>query len=131
MKKANDSGNGHRVGLGLGIATLAAGAAGYYFLYGSKKAARNRLKVKSWMLRMKAEVMDEVENLKEVTEDTYDAVVDKISEKYEQVKEIDPKEVRALAGRMKDHWHDIRNDIGEVASGKGGSGKKSRSNRDS
>ena len=107
---------GHGIGIGLGIAALAAAAAGAYYLYGSDKSAKNRKHVKSWMLKMKAEVMDEVENLKEVTEDAYTKIVDKVSEKYAAVKNVDPEELKALGARMKSHWNEIKEDISETVS---------------
>lgn len=118
MHKETPENQGHKTAIGLGIAALAAAVAGTYFLYGSDKASSNRRKMKSWMLRMKAEVMDEVAALKDVTEETYDKTVAKVAEKYKQIKDIDPEEVTALAGRMKGHWNEIRDDIGEVMGGK-------------
>lgn len=114
MTKQQKSNNSHGFGISVGIAALAAAAAGAYYLYGSDKAAKNRKQVKSWMLRMKAEVMDEVESVKELTQDAYGAAVDKVSEKYAQLKNVDKEELSALASRMKSHWNDIREDISET-----------------
>ena len=49
------------VGIGVGLTAAAVAAAGAYFLYGSKNAAQNRTKVKSWMLKAKAEVLEKLE----------------------------------------------------------------------
>ena len=111
MKNNKDRKSSHGVGKVLGIAALAAAAAGTYYLFGSDKSARNRRHVKSWMLKMKADVMDEVENIKDLTEDAYDKVIDQISEKYATAKNIDKDELAALAKRMKSHWKEIREDI--------------------
>lgn len=102
------------MGIGLGIAALAATAAGAYYLYGSDKAAKNRTQVKSWMLRMKAEVMDQVENMKDVSQEKYDEIIEKVSDKYAAIKDIDRDELKALAGRMKSHWKDIQEDISDT-----------------
>ena len=105
------------MGIGIGIAALAAAAAGAYFLYGSDKAATNRKQVKSWMLKMKAEVMDEVENLKDLSQEAYDTAIDKVSEKYSELKNVDKTELKALAARMKSHWKDIKEDISDTVGG--------------
>ncbi len=118
QNKANGSKGGvtegHAVAIGVGIAALAAAAAGAYYLYGSDEGAKRRQKMKSWMLRMKAEVMEEIENLKEVNKEAYEATITTIADKYRQFKDIDPAEVAALAGRMKTHWKDIQRDINQT-----------------
>ena len=115
MTKEIHENDSHALGIGLGIAALAAAAAGAYYLYGSDKAAKNRRMVKSWMLRMKAEVMDEIESAKEITQETYAEAVDKISAKYSKLKNVDKKELSDLADRMKSHWKEIQEDIAETA----------------
>ncbi len=111
MSEENQS---HKMGIGLSLAALAAAAAGAYYLYGSDKAATNRKQVKSWMLKMKAEVMDEVENIKDLSQEAYDKAIDKVSEKYAVLKNIDKDELKALAQRMKFHWKEIKDDIDET-----------------
>ena len=111
----NDTNGTNKKAVGLGIAALAAAAAGAYYLYGSDKAARNRRKVKSWMLRMKAEVMDKIEDAKDLTKDGYDKVIDSVSEKYRALKDVDEEEVSELADRMRSHWNDLEDDLKEMA----------------
>ena len=109
----------HKVAVGVGLATLAAAAAGAYYLYGHEKASQHRRKLKSWTLRMKADVMEQIENLKDINEEAYNNIVNGIAEKYQQLKEVDPGEVAALAARMRMHWKDIQKDITQVTSGTG------------
>lgn len=97
--------------IGAGIAALAATVAGTYYLYGTEKGKKNRKTMKSWMLKMKADVMDEIEQLKDLNEEMYTAAVAKIADKYKQIKDIDPAEVMALAKRMQEHWKDIKKDL--------------------
>lgn len=101
----------HTFAISAGIAALAATAAGAYYLYGTDKGKKNRKAMKSWMLKMKADVMDEIEQLKDLNEEMYTAAVTKIADKYKQIKDIDPAEVMALAKRMKGHWKDIKKDL--------------------
>jgi hypothetical protein len=116
MNKTPQEKSSHGMGIGLGIATLAATIAGAYYLYGSDKAAKNRKHVKSWMLNMKADVMDQVEHMTNLTKDTYEEVIDTVSKKYTAVKSIDTEELADLVMRMKSHWKDIHADISETMS---------------
>ena len=94
----------------LGAGVLAA-AAGVYFLYGSKDAVKNRKKIQGWALRAKGEVIDALENVREVNEEKYHLVIDKIMKKYSQMKSVDPKEVEMLAKDMKRHWKSFKGDL--------------------
>lgn len=96
--------------IGMGVATLAAAAAGAYFLYG-KDGAKNRKKIRSWSLKMKADVMDQIEKLKDVTEESYSMVIDQVAEKYSKVKNIDLSELDALKADLKKHWKNIKRDV--------------------
>ena len=60
---------------------------------------------------MKAEVMDEIEQLKNLNEDLYKAAITKVADKYKTIKNIDSAEVVALAERMQKHWKDIKKDL--------------------
>jgi hypothetical protein len=90
---------------------LLAAAAGYYFLYGSKQAKQNRAKIKSWALKAKAEVMEQLEKAGDVSEETFKGIVDTVSKKYAQIKSVDPKEMATLAKELKGHWRAIKQDI--------------------
>ena len=99
------------LGVGAGIAALAAAAAGAYYLYGSTKGKANRKTVKSWMLKAKADVMDEIEKMKEVNEGAYREVVAKVAKKYQDIKGMDRAELAELVARLQGHWRDIKAEI--------------------
>jgi hypothetical protein len=107
----------HKTAVGAGLAALVAAAAGAYYFYGHKKSTEHRKNLKTWAVRMKGDVMEQIENLKDVNEEAYHSVVDGISEKYQQLKSVDPADVAALAARMRMHWKDIQRDINSVTSG--------------
>jgi len=87
---------------GLAAATIAAG----YFLYGPK-GAENRKKLRGWSIKMKGEVLEKVEKLKEVNKENYEKIVDQVTEKYKKIKEISQEEVEALSKKLKSYWTKI------------------------
>lgn len=101
----------HGAAIGLGVAAIAAAAAGAYFLYGSTKGPTRRKAIKSWTLKMKGEIMDEVEKLKDVSEESYHTAIDKVSKKYAVMKNIDPEEFKSTVKLLKGHWKDIKKEI--------------------
>lgn len=92
-------------------AGAAAAIAGIYFLYGSKNAAKNQKKVKSWMLMAKGEVLERLENISEVSEDVYSKIVEEVSGKYEALKNISKDEVAEFANELKAHWKNITKEL--------------------
>ena len=111
---------GQEIGIGVGVAAaLAAAAAGAYFLYG-KDGAKNRKKIKSWMLKAKGEVLEKMEKLKEVNEEKYNEIVDAVAKKYLAVKEMDAKELALMVKELKSYWKEIH----KAVSGKKGSSRK-------
>ncbi len=96
---------------GLGIAAAAvATVAGAYFLYG-KLDKKRKTKIKSWALKAKGEVLNRLEGMKEVSQDGYEALIDKVAAKYEAVKNVDKAELRAMAADMKKHWKAIQKSV--------------------
>ncbi len=99
---------GSKVAAVVGVGMLAALSAGAYYLYGTKEGAKKRIKVRGWMLKAKGEMMDKMESMKEMNEETYDKLVETVMKKYEAVKNIDPKEVQELTSDLKKHWKNIK-----------------------
>jgi gas vesicle protein len=107
IKKNNSS-----AGKILGIGAVIAAAAGAYFLYG-KGGTQRRKKVKGWALKAQGEVLEQMEKVKDFTEDKYDEIVDKVASKYSALKDIDRDEVDALITDLKKHWKSIKKDFDE------------------
>ncbi len=97
--------NAVEVGIGLGAAAVA--AAGAYFLYGSKSAAKNRKVVKSWALKAKAEVLEKLEDAQEMTQTEYDQLIKSVSGAYTGAKNASKKDLLEFSKEMKDHWKSI------------------------
>ena len=95
---------------GLGIAAVAAGVIGTY-LYRSKDGAKKRKEIKSWMLKAKAEVLEKAEDLKEVTEDKYEGIVDTVAAKYKTLAHVGGDELQEFVEELKSHWTDLKEDL--------------------
>ena len=108
-KKTVKAGMGAGTIVGLAAAAAAA-AAGAYFLYG-KNGAKNRKVVKGWMLKAKGEILDQMEKGKEMTEEAYNKVIDKVSQKYQAAKNIDRAEVDQMVKELKGHWGSIKKQL--------------------
>jgi len=95
------------IGAGLAMAALAAAAGGYYF-YGSKDAAKNRKTVKSWMLKAKAEVLEGIEKAqKELSKADYDKLVKSVTATYAGMQDISKGDLLDFAKDMKGQWEGI------------------------
>lgn len=93
-----------KIGIGVGLTTAAVAAAGAYFLYGSESAAKNRKTVKSWALKAKAEVLEKLEDAKEMTADEYEELIASVAGTYAGVKGATKKDLKEFAAEMQDHW---------------------------
>jgi hypothetical protein len=111
MKKKKGMSRDSKEAIGLGVAAIAAAAAGAYYLYGSTEGKAHRRAVKSWMFKAKAEIMDEIEKMKVVNEGAYKDAVTKVIKKYKAMKGMDKAELAALVATLHGHWKDIRREI--------------------
>lgn len=113
MAKTNKKGNTHqlsdsqKVGLGVGLTAAIAAAAGSYFLYGSKNAAKNRQTVKSWSLKAKADVLEALEHAKEMSKEDYDQLISTVAGAYAGAQNVTKKELGEFTKEMKEHWATI------------------------
>ncbi len=87
-------------------AGLAALAAGVYFFLGpdGKKHQKN---MKGWMVRMKGEVLEKIEEVDEITEPLYNDIIDTIAQTYEVADKIPRDEIALLATDLKRQWKTI------------------------
>jgi len=107
-KKVNKKGlsAGAVVGIGAGVAALSAAS---YILFGPK-GKKNRKVIKGWAVKMKGEVIEKLEDAKEITEPVYHNIVDTVKEKYAKVKNIDQKDIDEVALEIKKHWKSLVKD---------------------
>ena len=113
-KKSHTQKNNHagaKVAAGATLMALAAAAAGAVYLYGTDAGKKKRKDISSWALRMKADVMDRMEKMKDWSEDSYKELIDNVATKYSNVKNIDKTEIVALAADLKKHWKSIKKQV--------------------
>ncbi len=91
------------VALGAGVAALS--AATYYFL--GPKGKANRAEFKGWMIKMKAEIVEKLEDSKEVTEEAYHKVIDTLAQKYAKLSKVDAEELALYTAKLKKGWAHI------------------------
>lgn len=106
-KKSKSLSTADKVGIGVGLTTAAVAAAGAYFLYGSKDAKKNRAKVKSWMLKAKAEVLETLEKAEEMTKAEYEEVIETVAKSYGTLKDASKADINNFRKEMKEHWPKI------------------------
>lgn len=111
QKKGSDV--GVVVGVAAGVAAIAAAG---YFLFGPN-GKTNRKVIKGWTVKMKGEVLEKIEKLKEITPETYNAIIDEVSAKYAKLKHINQEEIAIITADLKKYWKVISRDVKEKQGG--------------
>lgn len=106
---ANRNSKGPSVGSLIAGLAAAGAALGYYF-YGPD-GERRRKKVRGWMVKAKGEVLSELENMKEVSQDSYNATVDRVTAKYGKAGSVGKVEAQKLGKELKKHWENISKEL--------------------
>lgn len=108
MAKAQKNSNvsGAQIAVGVGAALLAA-AAGTYFLYG-KDAPKRRKAVRSWMLKAKGEVLEQIEKLPDLDQATYYGLIDAAAARYTSMKDVNSEEVADLVKELRSYWKGLK-----------------------
>ena len=108
--------------VGVGVAALSVAA---YLLFGPE-GKKNRKKVRGWMVKMKGEIIEKCEKVKDVTEPVFDKIVDTVSSKYQKMAHVDDKELEASVKEIKKHWKSLVKDEKSKSKPKKSSSKKSK-----
>lgn len=93
-------------------AGLVSAIAGGIFLYGPE-GKTNRKKIKAWTLKAKGEVLAEIEKMKDVSQDKYEKVVDKVVAKYSKLKDVGETEAVKLGRELKKHWKTVVEEVSD------------------
>ena len=101
------------VGIAAGVAAISAAG---YFLFGPSGKS-NRKAIKGWTLKMKGEVLEKMEELKEITPEIYENIIDEISSKYAKAKHISPDDLALVTADLKKYWKVISRDSKMIQKG--------------
>lgn len=96
---------------GVGLAALAATAAGIYYFYGSKEGAQRRKTLKGWAVKARGEIMQRLEKLEKIDRESYDKIVDQVISRYRGMKDVSVGELLSLGKELKGHWNNITKDL--------------------
>ncbi|MFA6602160.1 MAG: hypothetical protein WCT02_04900 [Candidatus Paceibacterota bacterium] len=91
------------VALGAGAVALAAST--YYFFGPMGKI--HRKKAAGWMIKMKGEIIEKIEEAGEVSEEVYKGIVDTVLASYLATGKVATPELQAFADILKGQWKNI------------------------
>jgi len=112
MARTNKKAGAHILAdIGIFAAGAAAATAASIFLYG-KNAAANRKAVRGWVVKMKGEVLDEIERMGKISQKDYQALIDKVAGKYADLSHVSKKDVERTARELKSQWKHISARLG-------------------
>jgi hypothetical protein len=99
------------VAIGAGVAALA--AASYYFF--GPEGKKNQKKMKGWMIKMKGEIIDKMEDAQDMTESAYHAIVDTVSSAYQKSSKVAATDVADYVAVLKKQWKGISGSLKKPA----------------
>jgi hypothetical protein len=91
---------GEVVGISATVAALGAAA---YVLFGPE-GKKNKKAIKGWAVKMKGEIIEKLEDAKEITEPVYHKIIDTVAAKYSKVKKVDAQDLELAVAEVKKHW---------------------------
>lgn len=98
-----------------GVGLAAAAAVAGYWLY-EKRHKTSSHPVRGWMLKMKGDVLEKLEEVRDLNRDTYQHVVDQVAFHYRNAKKAGGEELDALVRDLKDDWDEFSH---KLIAGKG------------
>ncbi len=84
-------------------ASLAGIAATAYFFFGPKGKIHQK-HARAWVIKMKGEVVEQLEHAREITEPVYQGIVDAVAKEYTKGKRAGKAEIEEIAKDLKKHW---------------------------
>lgn len=103
MKKQNNGVVGKLVALGASVAAL--GAATYYFF--GPEGKKHQKNFKGWMIKMKADIVEKIEEAGEVTETVYHKIIDEVAAAYAKTGKVSKEEIALYADVLKKQWSNV------------------------
>ncbi|MEX0918780.1 MAG: hypothetical protein WDZ85_02315 [Candidatus Paceibacterota bacterium] len=93
-------------------AGLISAVVGGLMLYGPK-GEKNRRLIKTWAIKAKADLIDEVEKMKNVSEDRYHLAIGRVIRKYGRMKNVSEAEAVKLGRELRRHWQSVISEVGK------------------
>ncbi len=107
----NQKDTSHNIAIAAGITGLFASALlGAHFLFNTEKGKKSLKHLKSWSFKMKGELLEKVEKIKNIDEPTYTKIVDDLSAKYSKVKGMTMEEISEITKELKSNWKKIKDE---------------------
>lgn len=103
MKKKNNL--SAKTFVALGTSAVALAASSYYFFGPAGKI--HRKKAVGWMIKIKGEIIEQIENAKEISEPIYHNIVDSVLATYVKNGKIEAPELAMFAKTLKGQWKSI------------------------
>ena len=97
--------------IGASVAALA--AASYYFF--GPEGKKNQKKMKGWMIKIKGEIVDKMEDAQDMTESAYHAIVDAVSSAYQKNSKVAASDVADYVAILKKQWRGISGSLKKPA----------------
>jgi len=95
--------------MALGASAAALAASTYYFFGPAGKI--HRQKAAGWMIKMKGEIVERLEEAGDVTEAAYHGIVDSVLSTYLTAGKVAPAELETFADNLKGQWKHILKSI--------------------
>ena len=107
MKKQTKKDDGMSAGTiaAVGAGVIAVAAASYFFF--GPEGKKNRHTMKGWMVKMKGEIIEKMEDAKDLSEAAYEKIVDAVAAKYAKAGKISEAEIKLFANLLKQQWKGI------------------------
>lgn len=109
--KKNKKDINHNIAIAAGITGLFASALlAAHFLFNTEKGKKSLKHLKSWSFKMKGELLEKIEKIKNIDETTYHNIVDELSAKYQKIKGMTVEEVSEISKELKSNWKKIKDE---------------------
>jgi hypothetical protein len=110
MKKETGLSAGKKMVIGAGVAALS--AATYYFF--GPEGKKHQKNFKGWMIKMKADIVEKIEEAEEVSEAVYHKIIDEVAAAYVKTGKVSKEEITLYADVLKKQWKHITNVVKPV-----------------
>lgn len=91
---------------GLVAAGAVAAAVGGAYLFLQSMTKKTDRKPQSWILRAKADVMEEVQKVPHISQKAYRGIIDSVLKHYGKMKDVSRSELSALKKDLEKNWKD-------------------------